>query len=192
MLAAVSDPLILADLLSRTALGDRVAFHQLYLQTSAHLFPVALRILQQRSLAEEILQEAYLNVWHHAADYQISKSQPLTWLTSIVRNKALDQVRRAEHRVIHVLIDPDGDDNPALQVADTRPDPLHVLLENMESSRLQECLSTLDENNRRSVALAFTEGLTHPELAVRLNTPLGTVKAWVRRGLDKLKKCIEA
>src|SRR4051812_11232271 len=87
---------ILAELLSRVALADQRAFAELYRQTSAHLYAIALRILREPAQAEEILQEAYVSVWHHAGTYVAARSQPLTWLTSIVRNRCLDQLRRRE------------------------------------------------------------------------------------------------
>ena len=80
------------------ALGDQAAFAELYRLTSSHLYGVALRILREPAQAEEILQEAYVNVWHHAGSYDVAKAQPQTWLTAIVRNRCLDQLRRRDAR----------------------------------------------------------------------------------------------
>ena len=105
---------LLAALLARVALADQLAFEELYRHTASHLYGVALRIVRNRSMAEEILQEAYVNVWHHAGTYNANRSQPLTWLTSIVRNRALDQMRRREVDTDSLTGDDDNDtDFPA-------------------------------------------------------------------------------
>jgi RNA polymerase sigma-70 factor (ECF subfamily) len=129
----------LSALLARVALADQRAFEEVYRLTGAHLYGVVLRIVRDKSIAEEILQESYVNVWHHAGTYDAARSQPFTWLTSIVRNRALDLKRRRE--------------------IDT---------------------------------IAFDHGLSHGELAAHLREPLGTVKSWVRRGLEKLRRCLDA
>ena len=180
----------LENLLARVGLGDRVAFRQLYSSTSSRLFGVALRILGRRDLAEDVLQDAFVNVWHHAARYAAERSQPMTWLTSIVRNRALDVVRSAAHRSQQVQIGEDEED-PVMAIADERPGPLALLLEAADLLRLRGCLETLDAPQQKSIALAYYEGLSHTELAATLGAPLGTVKAWVRRGLEKLRKCLE-
>src|SRR5437899_11455849 len=109
--SAVTDrSTILAQLLARVALADQRAFAELYRQTSSHLYAVALRILRESAAAEEILQEAYVSVWHHAGSYVAAKSQPLTWLTSIVRNRCLDHLRRRE--IDTVTLSSDGEDEP--------------------------------------------------------------------------------
>ena len=182
----------LTRLLARTAARDHAAFKELYDLTSAHLFGVALRILNRRERAEEVLQEAYVNVWNQAGSYAAGLSAPMTWLTSVVRNKALDWLRhlkRADESTV-VLIDDAGEDYLD-QMADPRADPQELLSQATEGLRLRHCLGTLDAPQRQSLALAYYDGLSHSELATHLNAPLGTVKAWVRRGLDKLKQCLE-
>lgn len=182
----------LTRLLARTAARDHAAFKELYDLTSAHLFGVALRILNRRDRAEEVLQEAYVNVWNQAGSYAAGLSAPMTWLTSVVRNKALDWLRhlkRADESTV-VLIDDAGEDYLD-QMADPRADPQELLSQATDGLRLRHCLGTLDAPQRQSLALAYYDGLSHSELAAHLNAPLGTVKAWVRRGLDKLKQCLE-
>ena len=182
----------LTRLLARTAARDHAAFKELYDLTSAHLFGVALRILNRRERAEEVLQEAYVNVWNQAGSYAAGLSAPMTWLTSVVRNKALDWLRhlkRADESTV-VLIDDAGEDYLD-QMANPRADPQELLSQATEGLRLRHCLGTLDAPQRQSLALAYYDGLSHSELATHLNAPLGTVKAWVRRGLDKLKQCLE-
>ena len=182
----------LTRLLGRTAARDHAAFKELYDLTSAHLFGVALRIVNRRERAEEVLQEAYINVWNQAGSYAAGLSAPMTWLTSVVRNKALDWLRnlkRADESTV-VLIDETGE-NYLDQMADPRADPQELFSQATDGLRLRHCLGTLDARQRQSLALAYYDGLSHSELAAHLNAPLGTVKAWVRRGLDKLKQCLE-
>jgi RNA polymerase sigma-70 factor (ECF subfamily) len=176
----------LADLLARTALSDQQAFAELYRLTSPHLYAVALRILRVSGPAEEVLQESYVNIWHHAGSYVAAKSQPLTWMTSIVRNRCLDQMRRRE--VDTVTID---DEEPGMMLADDRPSPIDMLLSSADALAVRSCVERLEAGQKQAIALAFYQGLSHAELAGHLRQPLGTVKSWVRRGLERLKQCLE-
>ena len=180
----------LATLLSRVALGDQAAFGEFYEKTSSHLYGVALRILRDPSAAEEILQEAYVNVWHHAGSYEAAKSQPLTWLTTIVRNRCFDQLRRRELDTVN-LTNADDDDAPAYDPPSDAPSPTAMLLAGAEARSVRACVDTLDAGPKQAIALAFYHGLSHAELAAQLREPLGTVKSWVRRGLEKLKSCLD-
>ncbi|HEX6591791.1 MAG TPA: sigma-70 family RNA polymerase sigma factor [Moraxellaceae bacterium] len=175
----------LAPLLYRTALGDQRAFEQLYRLSSPQLFGVALALLRRRDLAEEVLQEAYVKVWHAAGSYQPERGTATTWLATIVRRSAIDRLRRNRSE-LPSLPEPDWD-----LVEDDGPGPLERMLEDADARRLARCLEHLDERQRESVRLAFFHGLTHTELADKLATPLGTVKAWIRRGLEKLKGCLQ-
>ncbi len=176
----------LADLLARTALSDQQAFAELYRLTSPHLYAVALRILRVSGPAEEVLQESYVNIWHHAGSYVAAKSQPLTWMTSIVRNRCLDQMRRRE--VDTVTID---DEEQGMMLADDRPSPIDMLLSSADALAVRSCVERLEAGQKQAIALAFYQGLSHSELASRLRQPLGTVKSWVRRGLERLKACLD-
>ncbi len=178
----------LTALLSRIALGDQAAFGEFYEKTSPHLYGVALRILRIPSAAEEILQEAYVNVWHHAGSYEAAKSQPLTWLTTIVRNRCLDQLRRRELETVNLASD---DDAPAYDPPSDAPSPAAMLLAGAEARSVRDCVDQLDAGPRQAIALAFYHGMSHAELAQQLREPLGTVKSWVRRGLEKLKSCLD-
>lgn len=184
MTAFTSDTL--QSLLAACARRDEEAFEQLYRATSAKLFAVALRILRNRTLAEEVLQESYVSIWQHAGNYRAERSAPMTWLTSIVRNRALDVLRRPQPE------DPESYDMAIEEAVIDAPSPLESLQSADEAARLVRCLDRLDERQRRSIVLAFFQGLTHIELAKTLQTPLGTVKTWVRRGLQQLKSCLEA
>ena len=184
----------LAQLMSRSALGDRAAFARLYDLTSPHLFAVVLRIQRDRALAEDLLQEVYVSVWRAVGSFDAAQSQPMTWLTSIARNRAIDSLRRAQTQpaVLSVHRD-DEDDGPDLdqQMADGAPGPLELLAQAGDARRLDLCMKGLSAPQRQSVALAFYDGLSHAEVAVHLQQPLGTVKSWVRRALLSLKECLE-
>jgi RNA polymerase sigma-70 factor, ECF subfamily len=177
--------------LSRAALGDRAAFERVYRATSAHLFGVALRILNRRDIAEDALQEAFVNVWHNAGSYQAAASQPMTWLIAIVRNKALDYLRAAQRHAADSLDEVD-EDGSTIEVADERPNPMQLLMQATEGLRIRGCMEKLDASHRQSLALAYYHGLSHSEVAEQMRAPLGSVKAWVRRGLERLKRCLEA
>ena len=179
----------LAQLLSRVALADQRAFVELYRQTSPHLYAVALRILREAAQAEEILQEAYVSVWHHAGTYVAAKSQPLTWLTSIVRNRCLDHLRRRELDTFPLTSG--ADDEPAFDPPADSPAPVDLLVAGAEAQSVRDCVETLDAGPKQAIALAFFHGLSHAELATHMREPLGTIKSWVRRGLERLKRCLD-
>jgi RNA polymerase sigma-70 factor, ECF subfamily len=178
----------LADLLARTALADQVAFGELYRSTSSQLYGVAIRILREAAMAEEVLQESYVAVWHHAASYAPAKSQPLTWMTAIVRNRCLDNLRRRELDTVSMTAD---DDHSDLELPGEGPTPADLLIEGADAQSVRECVETLEGGSKQAIALAFFQGLTHAELAAHLHEPLGTVKSWVRRGLERLRQCLD-
>jgi len=176
----------LAELLAQCALRNQRAFALLYELTSAKLFGVALRILRRRDWAEEVLQECYVSIWNHAGDYAIQKSAPLTWMTSIVRNRSLDWLRRPQHEAT-------GEEYDIAVEAwqDDAPGPLERLAASSEAAALERCLQQLDGKQRQSIMLAFFHGMSHSEVAGHMKQPLGTVKTWVRRGLERLKGCLQ-
>lgn len=178
-------PEALGALLARCGLGDQRAFSELYRFTSAKLFGVALRILRREAWAEEVLQESFVNIWNYAAEYAADKSAPMTWMTSIVRNRSLDWLRRPQRE--------DTSESYDLLIENLRDDaagPLEQLIQATEASALARCLRELDSQQRQTIALAFQHGLTHSELAAHLKQPLGTIKTWIRRGLERLKGCL--
>ena len=186
----------LAGLLARAGIGDRAAFATLYERTSAHLFAVVLRINRDRAQAEDILQEVYVNVWRSAQSFDAAQSQPLTWLTSIARNRAIDSLRRAQTQPqTQSAITSGGDDGEETDVLDTvaddAPGPLDLLSRAADARALGHCMQGLSATQRQSVAMAFFDGLSHAEVAEQLKQPLGTVKSWVRRALISLKACLE-
>ena len=176
----------LMQLLARTALKDQQAFAELYRAASPHLFAVALRILREAAAAEEVLQESFVSIWHHAASYVAAKSQPLTWLTRIVRNRCLDQLRR--RAIDTVTLD---DEEESLTIAAPGPTPLELMLAGADALAVRDCIDALEAGQKHAIALAFFQGLSHAELARHLQQPLGTVKSWVRRGLERLRACLD-
>jgi len=179
----------LAALMARVALGDQPAFAELYRQTSSHLYGVAVRILKDGAAAEEVLQEAFVNVWHHAGSFDAARSQPTTWLAAIVRNRCLDQLRRRE--LDTVTMTADDDDGKEFDLPSGDPTPVEMLLAGAEAQSVRDCVDALDAGQKQAIALAFYQGLSHAELADHMRQPLGTVKSWVRRGLERLKSCLD-
>jgi RNA polymerase sigma factor (sigma-70 family) len=182
----------LAQLLARSGLGDRQAFAQLYQRSSSHLFAVVLRIQRDRALAEDLLQDVYVAVWKAAAGFDAARSQPLTWLTAIARNRAIDSLRRAAAQPQTApRVGTDDDEAPDEGPPDEQPGPLDLLQRASDQRELTRCMQDLSAPQRQSVALAFFDGLSHAEVASQLRQPLGTVKSWVRRALAALRSCLE-
>jgi len=174
----------LASLLSRAGLGDRRAFEEVYRATHSKLFAVSLRIVRERQLAEEVLQDSFVAIWNHASDYAQAKSAPTTWMTAIVRNRSLDVLRRGAHET------EDVDEVMALNLVDESASPSNDFDAGQDMHSVRECLKELEPDQRQSIALAFFQGLSHSELASHMRKPLGTVKTHIRRGLMKLKDCL--
>ena len=184
----------LAGLLARAGMGDRACFATLYERTSGHLLAVVLRIQRNRALAEDLLQEVYVSVWKAAGSFDAARSQPLTWLTHIARNRAIDSLRRAQTQPqLESTTRDDDDDRPDASEAqaDSAPGPLELLGLASQKRELSACMDRLTAPQRQSVALAFFDGLSHAEVAAQLREPLGTVKSWVRRALATLKGCLD-
>jgi RNA polymerase sigma factor (sigma-70 family) len=188
----------LSRLLARAGLGDRAAFATLYERTSSHLFAVVLRINRDRAQAEDILQEVYVNVWRAASSFDAAQSQPLTWLTSIARNRAIDSLRRmqTQPQLRAAGASADGgeseDDDVYDTVADDALGPLELLSRAADARSLAACMDKLAATQRQSLALAFFQGLSHAEVATQMRQPLGTIKSWLRRSLATLKGCLDA
>ena len=184
----------LAQLLAQSGLGDRRAFARLYERSSGHLLAVVLRIQRDRALAEDLLQEIYVSVWKAAASFDAARSQPLTWLTHIARNRAIDSLRRANAQPrLESTTRADDDERPdaADTWVDEAPGPLALLDAVSDKRQLSDCMNHLTAPQRQSVALAFFDGLSHAEVAAQLREPLGTVKSWVRRALMTLRSCLD-
>lgn len=178
------DPERLRLLMSRVAVGDSKAFRALYEETSSKLFGCALRILHKPELAEDVLQESFVGVWRSACDYRSSLSAPMTWMTTIVRNKAFDALRSERYSL---EIDSDNfDENILNTLVDGSPTPLEALEVSRNARVLADCMVELDRAQRQVMYLAFFDDLSHSEIAYELGLPLGTVKTWIRRSLERI------
>ena len=175
-------PLLLQELLRKTAAGDATAFATLYKQTAGKLFGVAIRIAGRGEVAEDALQECFVLVWQRAADYDPMRGAAMSWLIAIMRNCTLDRLRRRKTR-------PEG--HAVAEEALNRLAAPDTASKGAELRALKDCLGELDEQPREAVVLAYLYGLTREELAVRLAVPVGTVKSWIRRSLDRLRRCLD-
>jgi len=185
----------LAETLGRVALGDRAAFASLYQATSAHLFGVIVRINSDRAQAEDLLQDIYVNIWRAAQGFDAARAQPMTWLTSIARNRAIDSLRRRKTEVVtasvHLRGNDDDEDNDLLAALPSdAAGPLELLLQAAQRREVTDCVQALSAEQQQCVALAYYQGLSHSEVATHMSQPLGTVKSWVRRALIALKGCL--
>lgn len=177
----------LGALLARVALGDRGAFEALYRETARHLLGVVLRIVDERTAAEDVLQELFVEVWSKADRYRADLAAPMTWLRMLAQRRAIDHRRRRTAAGAHRVAD------------DTEPESLHGASDSPESLSedglwnryLNECLEELPEPQREVVLLIYVHGWTQQELAERRGSPLGTVKSWARRGIQALRACVE-
>ncbi len=176
----------LQSLLAACTLNDKRAFAQLYEMTSGKLYGVVLRILDREEWAQDCLQEAYVKIWNSAGSYRPYLAAPMTWMSSIVRNQALDLLRRRRREVLQ------PEPEKLLQDESVGTIPLDNLQQTEEGKRLNNCLDQLKSQQRQVIALAYLKGLTHEELASQTGTPLGTVKTWIRRGLEQLRVCLDA
>ncbi len=171
--------------LARIPAGDRAALQTVYRLTSAKLFGVCLRILGERSEAEEVLQEVYVTVWRKAADFDAGRASPLTWLIAIARNRSIDRLRASKQSRRMAPIEAADDVADASPMAD-------VALENAQDyAKLHGCLDGLEAREQSAMRSAFFDGNTYEELATRMNVPLGTMKSWIRRAMIKLKGCLQ-
>ena len=175
----------LVEVLLRTGDEDRAAFRDLYTLTSAKLFGVCYRICGERQAAEDVLHDVYLTIWKRAGAYEPSRASPITWLATIARNRAIDWQRAQGVRRASRI-----EDGP--EILDTAPLVSETMLQDEDAHLLHGCLEGLEDRQRTAIRTAFFDGVTYAELAERQDVPLGTMKSWVRRGLAKLKECLDA
>lgn len=173
----------LAALMRSVARGDSGAFRTVYERTSAKLYGICLRLLGSEAEAQDVLQEIYVTVWRKAAQFDEAKASPITWLGVMARNRAIDRLRQRR---------PAGEQiEAAADVPDDGPLATAVIEQEQDSRRLAHCLEELEERARTMIRAAFLEGASYPELAEREGVPLGTMKSWIRRGLLRLRGCLE-
>ncbi len=175
----------LAAALRRVSGGDRAALRLVYDATAAKLFGVCLRILKDRSEAEDVLQDVFVTVWQKASAFDETRASPVTWLVAIARNRAIDRLRSSGTARL----------SEPMEAAEAVADPAPLAAENLEAMqanlRLYSCLEELEARTASSIRAAFIDGWTYEQLAKRENVPLGTMKSWIRRGLAKLRECLE-
>jgi RNA polymerase sigma-70 factor, ECF subfamily len=170
-------------LIVRTAMRDRGAFDLLYRQTSAKLFGVCLRVLNDRAEAEEALQEVYVKVWTKADRFAVSDLSPISWLVAVARNHSIDRLRQRRR--------PAADLDEAIEVADPNPGPEARAVMGDERDRVFSCLEELEDDKAAAVRGAYILGESYVELAERHRVPLNTMRTWLRRSLMKLRECLE-
>ncbi|QJC57328.1 ECF RNA polymerase sigma factor SigK [Polaromonas vacuolata] len=175
-------------LLERIALFDEPALRELYEISSSRLYGVAVRVVSNREWAEDVLQDAFINIWRVAGSYKASLSPPMAWLGLVVRSRGLDFLRRrTSDRVDKSL---ELDEVISDTVAGDSPNPADQADASQQALALQHCLSLLENKQREVVSLAYLRDMSHAELSEQLKLPLGTVKTWIRRGLAQLRECM--
>lgn len=176
-------PQDISKLIVRTSMKDRAAFDLLYRLTSAKLFGVCLRVLNDRSEAEEALQEVFFKISTKADRFAVSDLSPISWLVAIARNHAIDCIRARRQ--------PSAGMDAALDVADPAPGPEAAALAGDEGERVHRCLEELEQDRAAAVRGAYLRGESYAELAERHGVPLNTMRTWLRRSLIKLRECLE-
>ncbi|MEO1731815.1 MAG: sigma-70 family RNA polymerase sigma factor [Pseudomonadota bacterium] len=170
----------------RLADGDNAALEEIYAATRVKLFGICLRILGDRKEAEDALQDVYVNLWQRADRYDPQRASPISWLATFARNRAIDRLRTGKVRGGAVPVE------EATPLPDESPLADALLVDAERDAQIHKCLKGLDENAQSYIRAAFFEGQTYAQLAESADVPLGTMKSWIRRGLMKLRACLEA
>lgn len=172
-------------LLTRCGQHDHKALEALYQLAGSSLLGCLMKILRRRALAEEALQDVFVQIWQRAAQYEQHRGRAYAWMVSIARYRAIDILRRERAQITDPF-----EIAQSLEATTSTADSGDIALS--ESRALELCMGRLDVEQRDSIRLAFVDGRSHQEVASSLNRPLGSVKSWIRRGLIALKECIEA
>ncbi|WP_394789898.1 RNA polymerase sigma factor [Rhodoferax sp.] len=175
-------------LLDRVARHEHAALKDLYERCSPKLFGLAVRVVSQREWAEDVLQEAFLTIWRAAGDYRASLSPPMAWMGLIVRSRGLDFLRRRTSD--RTTVTQELDDVLSETLEGDTPNPMDTTQASQQAWALHQCMTRLESRQREVVSLAYLRDLSHGELAEQLKLPLGTVKTWIRRGLEQLRVCM--
>lgn len=173
-------------LLTRVAMADRRAFAALYTATSAKLFGLCLRILKDRALAEDTLQEVYVKIWQRAGSYIPGRVRPMTWLITVARNHAIDVLRRNKQ----ALVRGEGNEVEVDRLESSQPGPADALTQKQIRAQIDACLKELPDDRAMAVRFAYLEGASYAELAAHFSVPLNTMRTWLRRSLLNLKACL--
>lgn len=179
----IMTPQDITKLILRTSMKDRQAFDLLYRSTSAKLFGVCLRVLNDRGEAEEALQEVFVKIWTKADRFAVSDLSPISWLVAVARNHAIDRIRARKQAA--------ADIDDAIDIADPAPGPEAIAVAGGERERIFACLDELEQDRAAAVRSAYLNGDSYAELAERHNVPLNTMRTWLRRSLMKLRECLE-
>ena len=171
--------------LAAIARGSEDALQRLYRHEARFLLGVAVRIVRDRALAEDVLHDAFIAIWQKAGSYDASRGEARGWIYSIVRHRALSLVRSSLR-----LVPADEEVIEAIEAEHAVASLADAFEIEADLGRLQGCLERLDVAKRNSILYAYVDGCTHGEIAQRLQSPLGTVKAWIKRGLASLKECM--
>lgn len=170
----------------RLADGDSTALEEIYSATRVKLFGICLRILGDQKEAEDALQDVYINLWQRADRYDPERASPIAWLATFARNRAIDRLRTGKVRGGAVPVE------EAAPLPDEAPLADALLVDAEQSAQIHKCLGALDENVQTHIRAAFFDGSTYAQLSEAAEVPLGTMKSWIRRGLMKLRACLEA
>ncbi|MEJ6389200.1 sigma-70 family RNA polymerase sigma factor [Gymnodinialimonas sp. 2307UL20-7] len=170
------------DLLARVQMRDRAAFSELYSATSAKLFGVCLRVLKDRALAEDVLQDVFVKIWNKADKYKVTGNSPMTWLITVARNQAIDRLRAAGPAT--------SDIDEVAPIAAAGPGPEAQAIAADEARRVIACLDELDGDRAAAVRGAYLDGQSYADLAERFHVPLNTMRTWLRRSLTNLRECL--
>lgn len=184
---------IVSELLQRVAAQDRAAFRDLYSAAAPKLTGVLFRILGNRAEVDDALQDVFIRVWQRAAQFQPDKGRGMSWLIAVSRNHALDRLRRRPEAAgmrRETARDADGQD-PLERVADGAPGAEQVLVAQGEARRVMDCFETLEADRAAAVRGAYIEGASYLDLAERHGVPVNTMRTWLRRGLMRLKECLD-
>ena len=181
-MTVTADPI--AELLSRVATGDRIAFRDLYSHAAGKLFAVGFRILKDRSESEDAVQEVFTRVWLNARRFDADRARGMTWLIAIARNHAIDRLRARPG--------PTAGDEALAQIRDPNPGAEAQVVARGEARRIGDCFDTLEPDKAEAIKGAYLDGRSYEELSQHHAVPLNTMRSWLRRGLAKLRECLEA
>jgi RNA polymerase sigma-70 factor, ECF subfamily len=178
------DPALLASIVK----GDQQAFSQLYDHSSTLLYTLAFRILGNREEADELLQDVYLEVWRKVARYDIGRGTPIAWLITLTRSRAIDRLRARAVRGQNTTKPLDA--TLSSRVADLGPSPYETQADQELRVAVGNAITSLPQAQQQAIELAYYDGLSHNEIAARLNQPLGTVKTRIKLGMSKLREIL--
>ncbi len=175
----------LNELLLQVSLSNQKAFTQLYKLSSAKLFAISIRIIKEQSLAEDILQESFMQIWNKAASFDVQKAQAITWMGTIVRNKSIDLIRKRvkENNCIDL-------EEELIDVKDEVNNPENLAIAKGMLNDVNKCMTTFKSDYRSVILLSYLEGYSHQQIANKIEKPIGTIKSWISRGTEELKKCL--